>query len=229
MALLVGKGEIRSLVARKHGHCNVLAEVVIPAPAFGVHERARRATIGAMAAHRRAGDEPRIVELRLFTLERAKHTAEGSREESDDWAEDFPADGDREAAVALVRETAEGRPPGEFGPYEVIEVASGNVVGGIGFHAPPDRNGSVEVGYGIVESVAGRGYATLALIGFLELAGRLSVRDVRGRAVPENTASRRVMEKAGFTFEGITDGYACYRIVLPRRRAARHLAKGDGG
>ncbi len=189
----------------------------------------RRATIQAMGPLR-PGGSPADVELRLLTVERARRICERAPGAGDQWAIDFPSEGDREAAGALLRELDRGHPESAFGPYEVIKRASGVVLGGIGFHAPPDAEGAVEIGYGIVDSEAGHGYGTAALVALLELASGLSVRTVRGRALPENRASRRVMEKAGLTFVGISDGYACYySIALAESASMRHLRASYGG
>jgi RimJ/RimL family protein N-acetyltransferase len=154
--------------------------------------------------------DPSPVRLRLLSPAGARRI--GDREPASDelWAPDYPTDGDREAAIALLRDVEHGKSPGAFGPYEVIEAVTGIVVGGIGFHAAPGADGAVEVGYGIVASATGRGYATAALVALLAVARSEGVQVVRGRALPDNTASRRVMEKAGLAFCGITDGYACY-------------------
>jgi len=160
--------------------------------------------------------------LRLLTPERARRICDRAPDVTDHWAPDFPSEGDREAAGALLRDLDQGRAPGPFGPYEVIETEGGSVVGGINFHSAPDAEGAVEVGYGIVESAAGRGYGTAALAALVEVARGGAVAVVRGRALPENTASRRVMEKAGLSFVGITDGYACYQLLLAARAVVEH-------
>jgi RimJ/RimL family protein N-acetyltransferase len=155
-----------------------------------------------------------VVTLRLFDEARARHVVGGEPERGANWARDYPAEGDREAASALLRELAQRRSPGQFGPYEVLEVDRGLVVGGIGFHAPPGRDGTVEVGYGIVAAEANKGYATAALAAMLGLARDLGARRVIARALPTNLASRRVMEKAGMTFTGLVEGFASYAIDL---------------
>ena len=81
----------------------------------------------------------------------------------------------------------------------MLERTTGLVVGGIGFFGPP-RAGATEIGYGIVASGRGRGCATEAIRCMLELAsGHPDVAVVTATVDPSNTASVRVLEKAGFT------------------------------
>ncbi|MFD7239121.1 GNAT family N-acetyltransferase [Streptomyces syringium] len=111
------------------------------------------------------------------------------------WAEDFPAEGDRGIAGFIsehpecLRET--------YGQRQIVERGTGLVVGAIGLFWPPtDR--AVEIGYGIVPSRRGRGYATeatRALAGFVLAAP--GVDTVYANVELSNPASGRVLEKAG--------------------------------
>src|SRR6266542_744330 len=81
------------------------------------------------------------------------------------WAPDFPDEGDRVIAGLLTRRgvPASGREQ-EFGQRLIIERSTELVVGGAGFFGPPDVDGRTELGYGIVPSRRGRGYATEAVL-----------------------------------------------------------------
>ncbi|MFJ4578074.1 GNAT family N-acetyltransferase [Streptomyces echinatus] len=110
------------------------------------------------------------------------------------WAEDFPADGDRVIAGFLTE-----HPDGlaDYGHRQIIERASGLVVGSIGLFWPPS-SGSIEVGYGIVASRRGRGYASEATRAIVEFALTASdVHTVTADVELSNPASVRVLEKAG--------------------------------
>ena len=88
------------------------------------------------------------------------------------------------------------------------------VVGGIGFHGPP-KEGVVEVGYGMVPAVRGRGVATEALRLLLDLAvGLDGVRRVMGRTEETNVASQRVMTGAGMQLVGRDPDFLHYEIDL---------------
>ncbi|MEM9004598.1 MAG: GNAT family N-acetyltransferase, partial [Cyanobacteria bacterium P01_F01_bin.86] len=64
------------------------------------------------------------------------------------------------------------------------------IVGMGGFKSPPDTSGSVEIGYGIVPSQQGKGFATQA-VGLLVREGFLKnqVQTVIAYTAPSNTAS----------------------------------------
>jgi RimJ/RimL family protein N-acetyltransferase len=132
-----------------------------------------------------------------------------------DWAQDFPAEGDRVIAGLFDQHPAW---LGEFGHRLVIE-RSGLVVGSVGLFWPPG-DGAVEIGYGIVVSRRGRGYASEATRALADLA--LSAPDVHtvvARVELPNPASVRVLEKAGFhrwEAEGETeDDIARFRTTAP--------------
>lgn len=158
--------------------------------------------------------ESRTVPLRRVSRARAEAITAGAPLEGDRWAPGYPTDGDREAAGYLLRQLDSGNDPGAFGIYEILDPDGGETIGGIGFHRAPGRDGGVEVGYGLVPSRWNRGYATTALREVLRIAIANGATRVDGRAVPDNFASRRVLEKAGFSFVDLVDGYVRYRIEL---------------
>jgi RimJ/RimL family protein N-acetyltransferase len=89
-----------------------------------------------------------------------------------------------------------------FGVWAAIERRSGEFVGWFEFYPREDADpDEIELGYRLRRSAWGKGYATegsRALIrkGFTELG----VRRVVAETMAVNTASRRVMEKAGLTY-----------------------------
>jgi [ribosomal protein S5]-alanine N-acetyltransferase len=94
-----------------------------------------------------------------------------------------------------------------FGVWVMIERESGSVVGDIGFHAPPDEAGTVELGYSVVPGRRRRGYATEAASALVEWA--LSQPDVRGVVAgcdPGNVASTCTLERVGFRRTGEANG-----------------------
>ena len=80
----------------------------------------------------------------------------------------------------------------------MIEEKSGAHVGDLCFKGlNPD--GSVEIGYGILEPFCGRGYATEAVRAAVDWAFRQpGVTRVEAETEPENRASQRVLAKCGF-------------------------------
>ena len=119
----------------------------------------------------------------------------------DDWAADYPFEGDIDALSALLRATEDGRDPRPFGYYQIQ--VGGRAVGGIGFFGPP-AEGVVEIGYSLAPSARGHGYAGEAVVALLAAAG-LGVATVHARTATDNAASRQTLRRAGFVEDG-TDG-----------------------
>src|SRR5690606_39243328 len=71
----------------------------------------------------------------------------------------------------------------------------GRILGGCGLHR---HDAEVEVGYWIVPSHWGRGFATEALRGLVALARLAGHTRIVGRHAADNPASARVLRKSGF-------------------------------
>ena len=146
--------------------------------------------------------------LRRFPWDAVCAIVEGGR--LDDWAPDYPTEGDGVIAGILHRRGApltgaSDLPEVVWGHWQVLERGSGLVVGGIGFLDPPVV-AEVEIGYGIAPSRRGRGYATEALrAALLYVTAQGSVTAVVAGTDHDNPASRRVLEKAGFRCLGPPD------------------------
>lgn len=92
-----------------------------------------------------------------------------------------------------------------FGPYAVIEEGSGFLAGYCGLFHFPDVNGKpeVEVGYRLMHSVWGKGYATEAARAVRDHAFQsLNLKRLIAIIDPDNAASIRVAEKIGMHYEG---------------------------
>jgi ribosomal-protein-alanine N-acetyltransferase len=106
----------------------------------------------------------------------------------------------------------------EWGPRFFVAGDSPELVGWGGFKGPPE-GGVVELGYEIAEARQGRGLATAATRAMLEEAfGDDRVAVVVAHTLPERNASNRVLEKAGFSFDGEAeeDGETVWRFRLAR-------------
>ena len=93
--------------------------------------------------------------------------------------------------------------PGPLGPFFIHRADDDVVVGEIGGFV----NGSVaEIGYALVASCWGRGYATDAVLLLVERAREIAeVERLVAHTPLERPASGRVLEKAGFTLLGEFD------------------------
>ncbi len=91
--------------------------------------------------------------------------------------------------------------------FAVVDASSGQLLGAIGLERLEGRRG--EIGYWIARGARGRGVAPRAL----RLLSRWALAEggfarVQLMTEPENRASQRVAEKAGFRREGILRSYA---------------------
>ena len=81
----------------------------------------------------------------------------------DSWADDYPFEGDLVVLEMMSRAGAgAGADPRPFGYHRISRRVDGRALGGIGFKGAP-VNGALEVGYGLVPSARGQGYAREAL------------------------------------------------------------------
>jgi RimJ/RimL family protein N-acetyltransferase len=96
--------------------------------------------------------------------------------------------------------------------------AGGPVLAGLaGYKGPPSEDGTVEVGYSIVEDRQGRGYASEAVRGLVQRAfAEPGVRRVIAETLPELAASVAVLRKCGFHFVGDGSEPGVVRYELTR-------------
>jgi ribosomal-protein-alanine N-acetyltransferase len=92
------------------------------------------------------------------------------------------------------------------------------LVGSAGYKGPPTRDGTVEVGYGIVSDHQRRGYASEAVRGLVKHAFDLpQVQRVIAETLPELTPSIGVLRRCGFepVGEGSEPGVIRFELVRP--------------
>ena len=86
-----------------------------------------------------------------------------------------------------------------FGAWTLTLADDGAIIGWGGLYVDPfDRRWGAEVGYFFHRSAWGRGYATEVTQAALGQAARHGLEQVLAFAHPDNTASQRVLQKAGF-------------------------------
>ena len=101
-------------------------------------------------------------------------------------------------------ETLRGRGRDGCGFWALEERESGRPVGGVGLFPLNWEGPEIELAYHVVPSAWSRGYATEAGELLLAAAWAAGLDHVVAVAIPENTASRRAMEKLGMSLEGPT-------------------------
>ncbi len=102
------------------------------------------------------------------------------------------------------------RPPrfeaGVWGRFEWLIFFKGSreAVGWASLRVGERTAASAEIGYSVVEAFRGRGIATECVTGIVgEAFDRLQLRKIRAYCLPENLASRAVLDRAGFKEDGI--------------------------
>ena len=106
---------------------------------------------------------------------------------------------DLHEALPFLARVAQGDPEGEWIRL-VVHKESNSIIGEIGFMGPPDESGTVEVGYSIIPERRGKAYATEAAATMCEWAlGQPGVERLIAECLSDNSASRRVLEKTGFS------------------------------
>ncbi|WP_285036414.1 GNAT family N-acetyltransferase [Plantibacter sp. ME-Dv--P-095] len=79
----------------------------------------------------------------------------------------------------------------------LVRDAAGLAVGGFGFFGPPDSTGAVEFGYGLIPAARGVGLATEVVVAALAAARAHGASRAIADTDVANTASQRVLLKAG--------------------------------
>lgn len=168
----------------------------------------------------------------LDRVETERLVGERLREEHFAYVRAMDTDRDVMATLGGVRsenETWEGLRSGlahwkryGFGPWAFHVRETGEKVGGAALrHVHVGGGDEVEIGYRVAAAWWGRGIATemaSALVGIAR--DRLGLAEIVAFTLPSNLASRRVMEKVGFTYERDVE-WAALPHVLYRLRFAR--------
>ena len=97
----------------------------------------------------------------------------------------------------------EMRARGMLAPYLIEETSSGELLGGLTLHHFDAMRDSVEVGYWLFAEARGRGVATRSVETAVDHAFGNGIYRVEAHVRVGNDASERVLERAGFTREGV--------------------------
>ncbi len=123
---------------------------------------------------------------------------------------------DRTAMEFTARQLRDGSQQGWSFWYLVFR-AEEVLVGICGFKGRPDRAGSVEIGYSILQQFRGRGFATEAVARLVEWAfGHPAVQQVCAETFPHLVASIRVLKKNGFHLTGPGSEHGVVRYARDR-------------
>ncbi|WP_406089491.1 GNAT family N-acetyltransferase [Streptomyces sp. NBC_01013] len=139
---------------------------------------------------------PRLL-LYPLTAAHAEQVVAGRPAGGARWAPGYPSPGEMRAAKRFLETCADSGDPHPYGPYAIQRREDGTVIGGVGFHGAPDDRRHVTIGYGLVESARGRGYASEALRALLRFTRDQGIACVHGDTDLDNTASQHVMTAVG--------------------------------
>jgi ribosomal-protein-alanine N-acetyltransferase len=116
------------------------------------------------------------------------------------WEAHRTLDDTREYLQRTLKGYADGLPP----CWGIQHLGDGVIIGGCAFHEVSAMNLRGEIGYALARKYWGRGLMTEAVRAMLDYGfNTLQLNRMEARCDVENTASWRVMEKAGMKFEGV--------------------------
>lgn len=105
-------------------------------------------------------------------------------------------------------------------PGAMLVVVDGEVVGDCGWYGPPGDTGEVEIGYGLSPAYRGRGLGTAMVAALVAwVAEQPGVRRIVAETEVTNVASRRVLERNGFTVESVAGAAVRYMLPASNMRA----------
>lgn len=139
----------------------------------------------------------------------------GEPDSSARWVPEYPTEGDVAGAKRFLSVYASTGGPEPFGAFEIRRREDGYAIGGLGFHGPPDHDGSVTIGYGLVPSAQGKGYASEALRALLAFARARGITCVRGDTDHDNIASQHVMTAVAMRLVAEDERLKYYEITWP--------------
>ncbi|HJG81306.1 MAG TPA: GNAT family N-acetyltransferase [Brevibacterium senegalense] len=155
-----------------------------------------------------------LARLREMRLDDAHAYAAGAADAQVRTYAHLPEPEYTEASVtALISgEIRDGLRRGDLAVLTIADPDTDAFAGSLVLFGPAD--GAIEVGFWVHSAHRGRGRARAAVALAVEFARRCGFERVTARTVPDNHASRRVLEQAGF------DGGAEERDVAPSGREA---------
>ena len=140
-------------------------------------------------------DTERLV-LHPLELDEAKRVYDRAPSADDRWASGYPFEDELDALAPYIDSLEGGGDIQPFGLYQIRH--EGVAVGGIGFSGPPD-DGVVELGFGLIESARGSGFAAEALEALIETALAFGAERVIADTTLDNLASQKTMLRAGMS------------------------------
>jgi RimJ/RimL family protein N-acetyltransferase len=155
------------------------------------------------------------LDLHAVDEAEARRIHDASPGVGDLWADGYPFVGDLAALGAFLRASERDGEQRPFGYYQIRVRADGRAVGGVGFKGQPVE-GAVEIGYGLVESARGHGYALEAVEQLVQIARQAGVTTIRADTELDNVASSVTLQRAGFHQVGADSEILHYEANIVR-------------
>lgn len=103
--------------------------------------------------------------------------------------------------------------PTGFESWLIVNQENDTIVGDIGFKGVPNIGGSIDIGYGIIESQRRKGYASEAAEGLIKWAFEQPyVQSITAQSLTDNTGSAKTLERLGFKRTGILGDFIQWRL-----------------
>lgn len=154
------------------------------------------------------------VSLEPITPRTARRIVERDEHPEDRWHPEYPFVDELDPLRSLAQSAS---PDPVFTMYLLRRTSDGLAVGGLGFFGPPDAQGTVELGYGLVPAARGRGLAAEAVTIALRTAAQGGAHLVSADTTTDNIASQRVLLAAGFAETARTGTVVAYGCALAPR------------
>ena len=156
----------------------------------------------------------KLVALERITPELARRILARQARSGDNWPSMYPAVDELDLLRCVARSIDSDL---KFTLNLVRQLSTGLAVGRFDFLGPPDSDGRVEFGYGLVPSARGSGLATEAVQIGLEHAARHGARLAAAATATSNFASMRVLTKAGLVEVGRNKSVVFFERSLTTR------------
>jgi len=106
-----------------------------------------------------------------------------------------------------------------WGAWFVTLAENNQVIGDIGFKGKPDKQGVVEVGFGIIPEMHNKGIATESVRAIIEWAlSSIIVKKIVAECLIDNIPSIKVLEKLGMTRTGMENGMINWELLNDHHR-----------
>ncbi|HVE64038.1 MAG TPA: GNAT family N-acetyltransferase [Mycobacteriales bacterium] len=109
-----------------------------------------------------------------------------------------------------------------FGGWLICRGDDQTIIGDCGWRGGPDRSGDVEIGYGLAASARGLGLGTEAIGGLVSwIRTQPGVRRVIAETLADNVASRRLLERLGFSWTSDVLPHVWYALPVTALEVTR--------